>query len=83
VPWCLCGKEWAYYRKKIYYLNYKSNPSLKTIKADWPGTPVDSNNRFVNVEYPFVPKVGDVFKWMTSRNPQKKEKKKTASDSNK
>ena len=56
-------------------MNYRSNPELKTIKTDWPGTPVDSNNRFVNLEFPFVPKLGDVFKWMTSRNPQKREKK--------
>ena len=63
------------YRKKINGLNYRSNHELKTIKAEWAGTPVDSNNRFVNVEYPFVPKLGDVFKWMASRNPQKKEKK--------
>ena len=60
---------------KIDELNYRSNPSLKTIKPDWPGTPLDSNNRFVNLEFPFVPKLGDVFKWMTSRNPQSKEKK--------
>jgi L-ascorbate metabolism protein UlaG (beta-lactamase superfamily) len=56
-------------------LNYRSNPSLKTIKPDWPGTPVDSNNRFVNLEFPFIPKFRDVFKWMMSRNPQRKEKK--------
>jgi len=56
-------------------LNYRSNPSLKTIKPDWQGTPVDNINRFVNLEFPFVPKLGDVFKWMTSRNPQRKEKK--------
>jgi L-ascorbate metabolism protein UlaG (beta-lactamase superfamily) len=47
---------------------------LKTIKAEWPGTPMNQDNRFVNLEFPFVPKVADVFKWMTSRNPQRKEK---------
>lgn len=56
-------------------MNYRSNPELKTIKAEWPGTPVDRNNRFVNEEFPFVPKLVDVFKWKTSRNPQRKEKK--------
>jgi L-ascorbate metabolism protein UlaG (beta-lactamase superfamily) len=55
-------------------LNYKSNPELKTIKEDWQGTPVDTINRFLNLEFPFVPKLADVLKWMTSRNPQKKEK---------
>ena len=60
---------------KIVDLNYRSNPELKTIKAEWPGTPVDRNNRFVNEEFPFVPKLADVLKWMTSRNPQRSEKK--------
>ncbi|HEX6223965.1 MAG TPA: MBL fold metallo-hydrolase [Chryseolinea sp.] len=36
---------------------------------------MDSNNRFINLEHPFVPNFGEVLKWMTSRNPQKKEKK--------
>ena len=56
-------------------MNHKSNPSLKTMKPDWQGTPVDSNNRFVNLEFPFVPNTKDVLKWMTTSNPQKLEKK--------
>lgn len=54
---------------------YIQNPLLETIKTNWPGTPVDENNRFVNAEFPFVPRTREVFKWMFSKNPQKEEKK--------
>lgn len=56
-------------------MNYIQNPLLETIKPGWPGTPVDEHNRFINVEFPFLVKLTDVFKWKLSRNPQKKEKK--------
>lgn len=56
-------------------MRYSRNPDLETIKPSWPGTPVDENNRFVNIEFPFVPKLPDVLKWVFSRNPQRKEKK--------
>lgn len=49
--------------------------SLKTIKPDWKGNPVDRQNRFVNLEFPFRPAYADVAKWMFSRNPQREEKK--------
>ena len=55
-------------------MKHVNNPALKTIKPDWPGTPLDNNNRFANFEYPFVPKMSDVLKWQFTRNPQKKEK---------
>ena len=35
---------------------YVSNENLKTVKTDWQGTPVDQKGRFVNIEYPFLPK---------------------------
>jgi len=57
-------------------LNIRHNPELKTIKANWSGTPLDSKGRFVNVEFPFVPKLSEVLKWTLSKNPQRQEKKK-------
>jgi L-ascorbate metabolism protein UlaG (beta-lactamase superfamily) len=51
-----------------------SNPSLRTIKKDWPGTPTDASGRFVNDEFPFLPKMSDVLKWKVAGNPFKAEK---------
>jgi L-ascorbate metabolism protein UlaG (beta-lactamase superfamily) len=56
-------------------LTYHKNPNLKTIKPDWPGNAVDHRQRFFNHEFPFESKLRDVFKWVTTKNPQKKEKK--------
>ncbi len=53
---------------------YVNNENLPTIKADWKGTPVDEEGRFVNHEFPFLPKVKDLLKWQLSGNPQKEEK---------
>ena len=54
---------------------YIQNDKLRTIKSDWKGTPLDKNNRFMNHEFPFVPKFADVLKWSVERNPQRDEKK--------
>lgn len=51
-----------------------SNPSLRTIKPDWPGTPIDVSGRFVNHEFPFLPKMTDLLKWWAGGNPFKEEK---------
>src|SRR6478735_7068838 len=56
--------------------NYRQNKSLRTIKPDWKGTPVDENNRFVNQEFPFVLNYRELLKWTFQRNPQRAEKKK-------
>ncbi len=53
---------------------YTRNENLKTVKADWQGTPVDQKGRFVNVEYPFLPKASELLKWQLSTNPFKEEK---------
>ncbi len=50
------------------------NENLPTIKAEWKGTPVDQKNRFVNAEFPFLPKITDLLKWTWETNPQKLEK---------
>lgn len=50
------------------------NENLKTVKADWQGTPVDQKGRFVNAEFPFLAKMSDVLKWQLSSNPFKEAK---------
>ncbi|HXH69865.1 MAG TPA: MBL fold metallo-hydrolase [Pyrinomonadaceae bacterium] len=57
---------------------YVKNENLPTIKTDWKGTPVDEKGRFVNHEFPFLPKVKDLLKWQISGNPQKEEKQNDA-----
>lgn len=52
-----------------------NNPDLKTILPSWRGTPLDQDGRFMNHEFPFIPKFGSIFKWMTQKNPQKQTKK--------
>ncbi|MDB5256492.1 MAG: hypothetical protein JWM14_1187 [Chitinophagaceae bacterium] len=56
-------------------MNYTQNDTLHTIKSAWKGTPVDPDNRFMNAEFPFVPKFGELLKWTFERNPQREEKK--------
>jgi L-ascorbate metabolism protein UlaG (beta-lactamase superfamily) len=56
-------------------LKHYKNPTLKTIKADWPGNLADGKDRFINHEFPFTPNFADVLRWMLTRNPQKQEKK--------
>jgi L-ascorbate metabolism protein UlaG (beta-lactamase superfamily) len=53
---------------------YVNNENLPTVKADWQGTPVDQKGRFVNAEYPFLPKASELLKWQLSANPFKEEK---------
>ena len=53
---------------------YVSNENLKTVKADWKGTPVDEKGRFVNHEFPFKHNFIKLLKWQLGRNPQSKEK---------
>lgn len=53
---------------------YVSNENLKTIKANWKGVPVDEKGRFVNNEFPYLPKYSKMIRWALSTNPQKEEK---------
>ena len=50
------------------------NENLKTVKADWQGVPVDEKGRFVNAEFPFLPKTIDLLRWRLGGNPQSEEK---------
>lgn len=57
---------------------YVKNENLKTVKADWQGTPVDEKGRFVNAEFPFLSNLTEVLKWQLSTNPFKEDKLKDA-----
>jgi len=54
---------------------FVKNESLPTIKPDWPGTPVDQKDRFVNHDFPFMIKTSNLLKWQVSSNPFKEAKK--------
>ena len=56
-------------------VKYKRNENLKTLKADWQGTPVDEQGRFVNHEHPFLPKTIDLLKWQLGEKPFREAKK--------
>jgi L-ascorbate metabolism protein UlaG (beta-lactamase superfamily) len=52
------------------------NPELETYAPDgWLGTPLDSNGKFVNLNYPFKPEFSKLIQWQTQKNPQKAQKK--------
>lgn len=53
---------------------YAKNEELKTVRPNWQGTPIDEKNRFVNHEFPFLPRASEVLRWQLSSNPQKLEK---------
>lgn len=53
---------------------YKQNDELRTIKSDWPGTPVDQKDRFMNHEFPFLPSMVELLRWQLGGNPHKAEK---------
>ena len=53
---------------------YVENENLKTVKPEWKGVPVDEYGRFVNAEFPFLPKLADLLRWRFSANPQAAEK---------
>jgi hypothetical protein len=53
---------------------YTKNEALLTIKPDWQGTPADEKGRFVNHEFPFLPRVTDMLKWQLGARPFKEAK---------
>ncbi|WP_247235497.1 MBL fold metallo-hydrolase [Telluribacter sp. SYSU D00476] len=52
-----------------------SNIQLKTIRPDWPGTPVNKQGRFLNEDGQPIPGFAELWRWQTETNPQKEEKK--------
>jgi len=67
--------------KSDHYMPVKSsftkNPSLAAVPGmeDYEGTPLDGKGLFINEEFIFWPKLGELLKWKTSSNPYKEEKK--------
>jgi L-ascorbate metabolism protein UlaG (beta-lactamase superfamily) len=53
------------------------NPILAPVPGmeDYEGTPLDGKGLFINEEFVFWPKLGELFKWKTSSNPYKEEKR--------
>jgi L-ascorbate metabolism protein UlaG (beta-lactamase superfamily) len=68
---------WVYgeSENRVVVKKYESNEKLRTIKPDWPGTPVDEQGRFVNYEHPYLPRMNDLLRWQLSSNPFKEAKK--------
>jgi hypothetical protein len=58
--------------------SYTRNPSFSAVPGmeDYPGTPLDQKELYMNEEHIFLPKLRDLLKWQTSPNPYKAEKKK-------
>jgi L-ascorbate metabolism protein UlaG (beta-lactamase superfamily) len=51
------------------------NPALNIIRHHWAGNPVDKKGRFVNLEFPHIPRFKDVWRWQTGPRPNKLNKK--------
>ncbi len=52
------------------------NTTLKTVKENWRGTPVDQFGKFINLDGPTVLGIGMILKHFIERNPQREIKKK-------
>jgi L-ascorbate metabolism protein UlaG (beta-lactamase superfamily) len=57
-------------------VKYVRNENLPTVRENWQGTPVDKKGRFVNHEFPFLPKTVDLLKWQLGEKPFKDAKEK-------
>ena len=66
---------WVSERDRAVVEKYVKNENLETVKPDWQGTPVDQEGRFVNAEFPFLPRVSELLRWQLSANPFKEEKR--------
>ncbi len=51
------------------------NDDLAVIKAGWEGNAVDQRGRFMNDEFPFLPKTRDLLAWQLGRNKFRDEKR--------
>ena len=55
---------------------FLTNPLLETrAPTGWQGCPLDAKGRFQNLNHPFWPEFSKLWRWQTTANPQKKEKK--------
>lgn len=77
IPLGMLGVLFYFDPKPAKLSGYRHNPRLKNLLPPerWKGTPVDELGRFVNHEFPFLPRAADLLRWQTEVNPQKAEKK--------
>ena len=54
------------------------NAALPVVKPGWEGNLIDQKGRFINEEFPFLPKTSDLLKWQLSGNKFREEKKNDA-----
>lgn len=54
---------------------YIKNENLPTVRENWQGTPVDEKGRFVNHEFPFLPKLTELLQWQLGTNKFAEKKK--------
>ncbi len=64
----------------VDYVDYQQLTSRRTldraiIKSDWLGNPLDQEGRFMNDEFPFLPRLIDLIRWRLSENPFEAEKR--------
>ncbi|HVD97751.1 MAG TPA: MBL fold metallo-hydrolase [Cytophagaceae bacterium] len=62
-------------KKTPVVTSYTSNKVLKTIAKDWQGTPLDQDGLFINPEFPTILSFREIFKYLTTKNPQRSIKK--------
>lgn len=67
VLWSDRGEQMASGRVK--------NEALPVVKPGWEGNRVDQDGRFMNEEFPYLPKVRDLLAWQLSGNRFKEEKR--------
>ncbi len=51
------------------------NEALPVVKPGWEGNQIDQKGRFINEEFPFLPKTSELLKWQLSGNKFREEKK--------
>lgn len=56
--------------------SFTSNPAFKTVKDNWPGTPLDQSGLFINLDEPTILGFRKIMRHLFERNPQKEIKKK-------
>jgi L-ascorbate metabolism protein UlaG (beta-lactamase superfamily) len=54
---------------------FVGDESPRIIRSNWPGNAVDQKGRFINDEFPFLPKTYSIFKWRLSVNQFEAEKR--------
>lgn len=61
-------------RDESIFARYQSTEA-ETIRHGWPGTPIDQHGRFMNHEFPFIPKLRGLLGWQLSPNQFRNEKR--------